>query len=100
MWAFEALVKNLNRRHEARLKLQRAFRWRCLQQAIYNEVMRRIERNREIQRKLLESVAAEQSEVNQLRLANERMLQSLNEKDEHIKRLEASKREENLAGVD
>lgn len=40
-WAFEALVKNLNRRREARLRLQRAFRWRALHSAVFGEIMRR-----------------------------------------------------------
>ena len=81
------------------MRLQRAFRWRTLQQAIYKEVMRRITKQREIRQKVLESVAAEQTEFNILKEANERMKQSLHEQNEQIIRLSAEKREA-IAGID
>ena len=61
--------------------------------------MRRITKQREIREKLLESVAAEQTEFNILKEANERMKQSLHEQNEQIIRLSAEKREA-IAGID
>ena len=61
--------------------------------------MRRITKQREIREKVLESVAAEQTEFNILKEANERMKQSLHEQNEQIIRLSADKREA-IAGID
>ena len=47
MWRHEKLVKNLNRRREARLRLQRAFRWRYMMKAMITEVMRRAKKQRQ-----------------------------------------------------
>ena len=61
--------------------------------------MRRITKQREIRQKVLESVAAEQTEFNILKEANERMKQSLHDQNEQIIRLSAEKREA-IAGID
>lgn len=61
--------------------------------------MRRITKQREIREKVLESVAAEQTEFNILKEANERMKQSLHEQNDQIIRLSAEKREA-IAGID
>ena len=53
MWAFEKLVKNLNRRREARLFLQRAFRRRMLHKFVFEEIMRRAKRQRELRNDLI-----------------------------------------------
>ena len=53
MWAFEKLVKNLNRRREARLFPQRAFRRRMLHKFVFEEIMRRAKRQRELRNDLI-----------------------------------------------